>query len=176
MVTVTSSDVSLAPSTLSSAATTTTTTASSSARTTRSTKSSKNDKNVEEVSSSITTATEMIIVSESFVASSVITGAIETAASHQKESSKSKKLTIEGGSKLSEKSTKMSKLATAKSAKEIAQNESNQEFEQNASLRTSTPILRKSKQRTLSPPQIKNGDLSDHIAYKEYKDAGEYWK
>lgn len=77
---------------------------------------------------------------------------------------------------------KMSK----KSSKEQNQNETNNEFEKNASvIRSSTPILSqpiqtRSKQSvqnsTILSQSNGNNDLSDHAAYKEYKEAGEYWK
>lgn len=75
-----------------------------------------------------------------------------------------------------------------KSTKEQNQNETNNEFEKNSSaIRSSTPILTQSIQTrskqyhlgdsaTVLSASNGNSDLSDHAAYKEYKEAGEYWK
>ncbi|XP_055378297.1 klaroid protein [Condylostylus longicornis] len=67
--------------------------------------------------------------------------------------------------------------------KEVLQNESNTEFEENSKIKTSTPILSSnsvSKKKTTSRyvDSSFNGDISDpnHPAYKEYIAAGEYWK
>lgn len=83
--------------------------------------------------------------------------------------------------------SKITSKRLTKKSKEISQNETNNDFEKNAAtIRSSTPILSQSSVATaaktkqtvqnvtrLSP---RNGDLSDHAAYKEYKEAGEYWK
>lgn len=84
--------------------------------------------------------------------------------------------------------------ATKKSSKEQNQNETNNEFEKNSSaIRSSTPILQQQQQQqpsiqtrskqyhidqtaTILSQSNGNNDLSDHAAYKEYKEAGEYWK
>lgn len=59
-------------------------------------------------------------------------------------------------------------------AREASQNESNLLLEHNAKLKTSTP--RAAKEINNSFNNITNGvNLEDHVAYKEYKEAGEYW-
>lgn len=59
-------------------------------------------------------------------------------------------------------------------SKETSQNEINSAFEE-SKMQTSTPILMGNSRKIqfTSPPS--NGQVSDHISYKEYKEAGEYW-
>lgn len=66
-------------------------------------------------------------------------------------------------------------------SKEVNQNDLNRIFEESANSRvlTSTPISSSTpvsalKQHNVTPPQ--NGNRSDHAAYNEYREAGEYWK
>lgn len=74
-----------------------------------------------------------------------------------------------------EKITKSQSTKTTRSAnKESTQNDSNNLFEQNAKLKTSTPRAVKN-----SVTETTNGNgvnLDDHVAFKEYKESGEYWK
>lgn len=75
--------------------------------------------------------------------------------------------------------TKSSSAATTRSTREANQNESNLLLEQNAKLKTSTPRVNKDASNNSSfnnSSSITNGtNLEDHVAFKEYKDAGEYW-
>lgn len=59
-------------------------------------------------------------------------------------------------------------------AMETSQNDVNNFFELNQKYKTSTPVTSGNTQS--SGIDVSNGNLSDHIAYKEYKEAGEYWK
>ena len=71
-------------------------------------------------------------------------------------------------------SSKESSKSTASAIKEVRQNESNKVLEaaQTAILRTSTPkASSKSHKKVILTPE----ELQRHAAYKEYKDAGEYW-
>lgn len=81
---------------------------------------------------------------------------------------------------------KQSKTSSTRSAatREASQNESNLLLEQNAKLKTSTP--RANKAAPVNDSSFTNGStnttaimavpgLEDHAAFKEYKDAGEYW-
>lgn len=62
--------------------------------------------------------------------------------------------------------------STRSVVKESIQNDSNVLFEQNAKLKTSTPRAAKSNANANG-----NGlNLDEHIAFKEYKESGEYWK
>lgn len=77
--------------------------------------------------------------------------------------------------------TKSSSSATTRS-REANQNESNLLLEQNAKLKTSTPRANKdasannSNNSSFNNISITNGtNLEDHAAFKEYKEAGEYW-
>lgn len=75
--------------------------------------------------------------------------------------------------------TKSSAAAITRS-REANQNESNLLLEQNAKLKTSTPRANKDASSNNSSfnnsSSITNGtNLEDHVAFKEYKDAGEYW-
>ncbi|XP_067631722.1 klaroid protein isoform X2 [Eurosta solidaginis] len=73
--------------------------------------------------------------------------------------------------------------ATTQRYKEITQNVLNAEFERSAAAAASaaaSPILGANNSNNKSYSRIlnnttNNGDLSDHIAYLEYKRAGEYW-
>ncbi|XP_055309742.1 klaroid protein-like [Sitodiplosis mosellana] len=76
-----------------------------------------------------------------------------------------------------------SSAATTRS-REANQNESNLLLEQNAKLKTSTPRANKDKDASNNSnnssfnnsSSITNGtNLEDHVAFKEYKEAGEYW-
>lgn len=74
-------------------------------------------------------------------------------------------------------STTSSSKETAKSTpaiKEVRQNETNKVLEatQTAVLRTSTPKAGSKSQKKIT---ITPEELQRHVAYKEYKDAGEYW-
>lgn len=69
-----------------------------------------------------------------------------------------------------------SQTKSSKTTKESSQNESNLLFEQAAKLKTSTP--RSVKLNTSGEISINgNGpNLDEHVPFKEYKEAGEYWK
>lgn len=78
----------------------------------------------------------------------------------------------------------VSKSVAATRSREANQNESNLLLEQNAKLKTSTPRINKEAYKDVSSNNssfnssgsITNGvNLEDHVAYKEYKEAGEYW-
>lgn len=78
---------------------------------------------------------------------------------------------------LNEKTQTINKTASTRSAatRESNQNESNLLLEQNAKLRTSTPRAN-NKEINFHDTSITNGaNLEDHAAFKEYKEAGEYW-
>lgn len=92
--------------------------------------------------------------------------------------------TSSGEQLLSEKqqqSQTVTKSASTRSAstREANQNESNLLLEQNAKLKTSTPRVSNNKEAHHSfnnSSSITNGvNLEDHAAFKEYKEAGEYW-
>lgn len=76
--------------------------------------------------------------------------------------------------------TKSSSAATTRS-REANQNESNLLLEQNAKLKTSTPRANKDASKDASNNSFNNSsitngtNLEDHAAFKEYKEAGEYW-
>lgn len=75
-----------------------------------------------------------------------------------------------------EKNTKSQTVTKSKrsATKESSQNDSNALFEQSAKLKTSTPHAVKT-----NVPESTNGNgvnLDKHIAFKEYKESGEYWK
>lgn len=97
-----------------------------------------------------------------------------------------KQHTVEKQSKTS--STRAAAAAAAVAAastvsRETSQNESNLLLEQSARLKTSTP--RTNKSINLNDLSFTNGsstiaaaavpNLEDHVAFKEYKEAGEYW-
>lgn len=69
--------------------------------------------------------------------------------------------------------------AAALRSRETHQNESNLLLEKNAKLKTSTPRVNKdasSNNSSFSNSSFTNGtNLEDHVAFKEYKEAGEYW-
>lgn len=68
-------------------------------------------------------------------------------------------------------SSNVSTKLTRSSNREIDQNVSNEVIERNAKLRSSTP------QKLNDSNNSSYGvDLEEHPAYKEYKEAGEYWK
>lgn len=76
--------------------------------------------------------------------------------------------------------TKSATAATraAAATREANQNESNLLLEQNAKLKTSTPRAshKESNNSFNNSSNITNGvNLEDHVAFKEYKEAGEYW-
>lgn len=85
-----------------------------------------------------------------------------------------KQQTIEKQSK-----TSTTRTAAAAASREASQNESNILLEQNAKLKTSTPRINKS--HALNEITFTNGsttvnsNLDEHAAFKEYKEAGEYW-
>lgn len=101
--------------------------------------------------------------------------------------------TVKKGAELVDKQhtvEKQSKTSSTRAAatREASQNESNLLLEQNAKLKTSTP--RANKSITLTDTSFTNGSsnttaitaasaaiptLEDHAAFKEYKEAGEYW-
>lgn len=66
--------------------------------------------------------------------------------------------------------------SSSKTTREVSQNESNLLFEQAAKLKTSTP--RSVKLNTSGELSINgNGlNLDEHVPFKEYHEAGEYWK
>lgn len=68
---------------------------------------------------------------------------------------------------------------SANSTREANQNESNLLLEQNAKLKTSTPRAAANSKETnnsFTHNHTTNGNnLEDHAAFKEYKEAGEYW-
>lgn len=78
-----------------------------------------------------------------------------------------------------------SSAAAITRSRESNQNESNLLLEQNSKLKTSTPRANKDASSNNSnsnnssfnnSSSITNGtNLEDHVAFKEYKDAGEYW-
>lgn len=97
---------------------------------------------------------------------------------------------ITGEQLLNEKQQHQSQTVTKSAAattrsREANQNESNLLLEQNAKLKTSTPRVNKDKEANAANnstnnssfnSSITNGtNLEDHVAFKEYKDAGEYW-
>lgn len=66
----------------------------------------------------------------------------------------------------------------AAATREANQNESNLLLEQNAKLKTSTPRAshKEANNSFNNSSNITNGvNLEDHVAFKEYKEAGEYW-
>lgn len=60
-------------------------------------------------------------------------------------------------------------------AREANQNESNLLLDHNAKLKTSTPRVVKDANNSFNNITNGNVNLEDHVAYKEYKEAGEYW-
>lgn len=77
--------------------------------------------------------------------------------------------------------TSKNKRVTSSKSKEVNQNELNRIFEESANSRvlTSTPISSSTpvsalRQHNATSPL--NGNRTDHAAYNEYRDAGEYWK
>lgn len=79
--------------------------------------------------------------------------------------------------------TDKTSVATRSLNREINQNDSNTLFEQNLRLRTSTPrgsgvgLNSSSANSSYSDTSINNGvNLEEHPPFKEYKEAGEYWK
>lgn len=80
----------------------------------------------------------------------------------------------------SHQSQTVTKSSAATRSREANQNESNLLLEQNAKLKTSTPRANKDASSNNSSfnnsSSITNGtNLEDHVAFKEYKEAGEYW-
>lgn len=76
------------------------------------------------------------------------------------------------------KSQTVTKSTRSAATKESNQNDSNVIFEQNLKLKTSTPRAAKSNS---AAAEITNGNgnglnLEEHVPFKEYKEAGEYWK
>lgn len=73
--------------------------------------------------------------------------------------------------------TKTSAATRSAATREANQNESNLLLEHNAKLRTSTPrASAKDANNSFNNISITNGlNLEDHAAFKEYKEAGEYW-
>lgn len=69
-------------------------------------------------------------------------------------------------------SSNVSTKLTRSSNREIDQNVSNEVIERNAKLRTSTP----QKLSDSNNSSYNDVNLEEHPAYKEYKEAGEYWK
>lgn len=78
---------------------------------------------------------------------------------------------------LSQSSNKTS-VTTRSVNRETNQNDSNTLFEQNLKLRTSTPRAGNSGSANSSySDSSKSGvNLEEHPPFKEYKEAGEYWK
>lgn len=90
-----------------------------------------------------------------------------------------KSIKTSGGEHVSnEKSQTVNKTASTRSAatrETNNQNESNLLLDQNSKLRTSTPRAN-NKEIHFNETSITNGaNLEDHAAFKEYKEAGEYW-
>lgn len=82
-------------------------------------------------------------------------------------------------SKLSSTTTSSNTKSTRASNRESDQNESNVLLEKNLKLKTSTPRVKYESAHTsfTDATSITNGNnLEDHVPFKEYKDAGEYWK
>lgn len=86
------------------------------------------------------------------------------------------------GEQVSNEKQQQSQTVTKSSARlaasrEANQNESNLLLEHNAKLKTSTPrAAAKDANNSFSNVNITNGNnIEDHAAFKEYKDAGEYW-
>lgn len=59
---------------------------------------------------------------------------------------------------------------------EIKDNVVNKVYEDLQSAKHSTPKQNSSNSSRVSPKILENLNLNDHLAYKEYKEAGEYWK
>lgn len=74
-----------------------------------------------------------------------------------------------------------SSAVTKRSTREANQNESNLLLEHNAKLRTSTPRAAANNKEVNNSFNVTNNvttngnNLEDHAAFKEYKEAGEYW-
>lgn len=87
---------------------------------------------------------------------------------------------VKKGGEQIEKQQNVTKTSSTRSAasREANQNESNFLLEQNAKLKTSTPRVTRNTHENASfnDVSITNGtNLEDHAAFKEYKEAGEYW-
>lgn len=77
--------------------------------------------------------------------------------------------------KQSQSQTVTKSSARLAASREANQNESNLLLEHNAKLKTSTPRAAKDA-NSFNSSNITNGtNLEDHAAFKEYKEAGEYW-
>lgn len=78
---------------------------------------------------------------------------------------------------ISQTSTKSS-VTTRSLNREVNQNDSNTIFEQNYKLRTSTPhgVKTGSANSSYSDTSTNGLNLEEHPPFKEYKEAGEYWK
>ncbi|XP_031631536.1 uncharacterized protein LOC116345911 [Contarinia nasturtii] len=95
----------------------------------------------------------------------------------------SKTVKTSSGEQLSNEKQHQSQTVTKSTrSREANQNESNLLLEQNAKLKTSTPRANKdgssanSNNSSFNNISITNGtNLEDHAAFKEYKEAGEYW-
>lgn len=144
-------------------------------RTTRTSKLIENTAaNQTESAEKIQSSSQTITSSSKVTSTVVITSSSKSAAT----SSQGHSANIDSTSRQLE--SKNNRVASSKS-KEVNQNELNRIFEESANSRvlTSTPISSSTpvsilRQHNVTTPL--NGNTSDHAAYKEYRDAGEYWK